>query len=140
MRVLVATDVAARGIDIPDVRHVYNFDLPNVPDNYVHRIGRTARAGREGAAIAFCAPEEMGELKAIQKVMKISIPVASGRPWEDITPPEGAGKRGRGRGRGRPQGGGYAGGGNGGGGKGPGGKPANRRRRPQGGGGKPKAA
>ncbi|MDO6730506.1 DEAD/DEAH box helicase [Marinovum sp. 2_MG-2023] len=113
MRVLVATDVAARGIDIPDVRHVYNFDLPNVADNYVHRIGRTARAGRDGAAIAFCAPDEMGELKAIQKVMKLDIPVASGRPWEDITPPEG---KGRGRG-GRPggpgrrnAGGGHAGG------------------------------
>ncbi|MDA7430323.1 DEAD/DEAH box helicase [Primorskyibacter aestuariivivens] len=134
MRVLVATDVAARGIDIPDVRHVYNFDLPNVADNYVHRIGRTARAGRDGAAIAFCAPEEMGELKAIQKVMKLSIPVASGRPWEDITPPEGGNKpKGRGRGRGRP-GGGFAGkpGGSG--------KPANRRRKPGQGRGKPQAA
>ena len=54
--VLVATDVAARGIDIPGVRHVYNYDMPNVPENYVHRIGRTARAGAEGNAIAFCAP------------------------------------------------------------------------------------
>ncbi|MFC3612415.1 DEAD/DEAH box helicase [Lutimaribacter marinistellae] len=85
LRVLVATDVAARGIDIPDVRHVYNFDLPNVPDNYVHRIGRTARAGAEGRAVAFCAPDEASEFRAIQKVMKLDIPVASGRPWEGVT-------------------------------------------------------
>ncbi|MDX1785762.1 MAG: DEAD/DEAH box helicase, partial [Roseovarius sp.] len=58
VRVLVATDVAARGLDIPDVKHVYNYELPNVPENYVHRIGRTARAGQDGAAIAFCAPDE----------------------------------------------------------------------------------
>lgn len=80
--VLVATDVAARGLDIPDVKQVYNFDLPNVPDNYIHRIGRTARAGRDGAAIAFCAPDEMAELRAIEKTMGRRIPVASGRPWE----------------------------------------------------------
>ena len=126
IRVLVATDVAARGLDIPQVRHVYNYDLPNVPENYVHRIGRTARAGAEGAAIAFCAPDEMGELKAIQKVLKMSVPVASGRPWEDIAPPKGRG--------------------NGGNGGQPGGKPsggrARRRRRRRGGSGRgaPKAA
>ena len=99
--VLVATDVAARGLDIPDVKHVYNFDLPNVPDNYVHRIGRTARAGKDGAAIAFCAPDEMGELIAIQKTMGIKIPVGSGRPWEKSDIPEGEKPTGRGRGRGR---------------------------------------
>ena len=80
-RVLVATDVAARGLDIPNVRHVYNFDLPNVPDNYIHRIGRTARAGRDGRAVAYCAPDEMSELKAIQKTMGRDIPVESGEPW-----------------------------------------------------------
>ncbi|MEL7089902.1 MAG: DEAD/DEAH box helicase, partial [Planctomycetota bacterium] len=69
VRVLVATDVAARGIDIPGVGYVYNYDLPNVPENYVHRIGRTARAGREGQAVAFCAADEMSELKAIEKVL-----------------------------------------------------------------------
>ncbi len=103
VRVLVATDVAARGLDIPEVKHVYNFELPNVPDNYVHRIGRTARAGRDGRAIAFCSPEEMGELKDIQKVMKKEIPVASGTPWEKIAPPAGGGGGGKpagGRGKG----------------------------------------
>ena len=82
-KVLVATDVAARGIDIPEVAHVYNYDLPNVPENYVHRIGRTARAGRDGRAIAFCAPAEIGELRAIEKAMKATIPVVGGEaPFE----------------------------------------------------------
>jgi ATP-dependent RNA helicase RhlE len=108
VRVLVATDVAARGLDIPDVKHVYNFDLPNVPENYVHRIGRTARAGRDGAAVAFCAPDEMGELKDIQKVMKMTIPVLSGRAWEELPDPKAApsGRGGPRRGRGGPKGGG----------------------------------
>ena len=80
---LVATDVAARGIDIPDVRHVYNYDLPNVPENYVHRIGRTARAGREGRAVAFCSPTEIAELRDIEKTMKAAIPVIGGEvPFE----------------------------------------------------------
>lgn len=138
--VLVATDVAARGLDIPDVKHVYNYDLPNVPDNYVHRIGRTARAGKDGAAVAFCAPDEMGELKAIQKTMGISIPVASGRPWEAVDAPDKPKGRGRGRG-GRPGGGGGVGGnrpqGGGGGGGAPGKPGAGRRRRRGGRGGKP---
>jgi ATP-dependent RNA helicase RhlE len=79
-KVLVATDVAARGIDIPGVSHVYNFDLPDVAENYVHRIGRTARAGRGGEAIAFCNPSEQGLLRAVEKLMKISIRVDSGQP------------------------------------------------------------
>ena len=79
--ILVATDVAARGIDIPTVRHVYNYDMPNVPENYVHRIGRTARAGAEGSSISFCAPAEMGELQAIEKLLRKPLPVVGGAPW-----------------------------------------------------------
>jgi ATP-dependent RNA helicase RhlE len=81
IKVLVATDVAARGLDIPDVKHVYNYELPNVPEAYVHRIGRTARAGKEGAAVAFCSMEEMDDLLEIQKVTGVQIPVVSGDPW-----------------------------------------------------------
>lgn len=111
VRVLVATDVAARGIDIPGVKHVYNFDLPNVAENYVHRIGRTARAGAGGAAVALCAPDEMIELRDIERAMKEEIPTASGRAWE-IQPrqkkrPNGGGGRRKGGGnRGRDKSGG----------------------------------
>jgi ATP-dependent RNA helicase RhlE len=104
--VLVATDVAARGIDIPGVRHVYNFDMPNVPENYVHRIGRTARAGAEGNAIAFCAPAEMGELQAVEKLLKKAIPVVGGAPWsssEIAAAPKPAQNRGQRPGGQRPQ-------------------------------------
>lgn len=68
-KILVATDVAARGIDIPDVGYVINYDLPNAPEQYVHRIGRTARAGRDGTAISFCSPEERGQLRDIEKLI-----------------------------------------------------------------------
>ena len=139
-RVLVATDVAARGIDIPGVKFVYNYDLPNVPENYVHRIGRTARAGADGSAVAFCAPDEIVDLHDIEKAMKEKIPVASGTPWE-VQPGQGKrpngsgpGKR-RGGGRGRPggppkgaKGGGRPGGKTAGAGK-PKGKPGGQRRR-----------
>lgn len=87
IRVLVATDVAARGIDIPGVTHVFNYDLPEVADAYVHRIGRTARAGRDGIAIAFCAPDETRLLRDIERLMNIEITVASGeRPSEMRSP------------------------------------------------------
>ncbi len=138
--VLVATDVAARGLDIPDVKYVYNYELPNVPDAYVHRIGRTARAGKDGQAVAFCAPDEIGDLKAIQKTMGITIPVASGRAWEEMPDPAAKPARGGGRGRGRPggnAGGGAAGAGAAGGRGKVGGKPGGGRRRFGGGGGKP---
>ncbi|SFJ31083.1 ATP-dependent RNA helicase RhlE [Jannaschia pohangensis] len=107
--VLVATDVAARGLDIPVVKHVYNYELPNVPETYVHRIGRTARAGREGAAITLCAPDEMGELKDIEKVIKGEIPVATGRRWSP-SQEEAKPKQQRGGGNRRRSGGGGGGG------------------------------
>ncbi len=78
VRILVATDVAARGIDIPGVTHVYNYDLPEVADIYIHRIGRTARAGAAGEAVAFCSPEEAHLLRAIEKLMGTSVRIASG--------------------------------------------------------------
>ena len=74
--VLIATDIAARGIDIPGVSHVFNFDLPEVPEQYVHRIGRTARAGAEGTTIAFCSPDERGSLRDIERTTRQRIAVA----------------------------------------------------------------
>ncbi|HVY85093.1 MAG TPA: DEAD/DEAH box helicase [Caulobacterales bacterium] len=74
-RLLIATEIAARGIDIDDVTHVINFDLPDVPEQYVHRIGRTARAGAQGEAISFCAPDERGNLRDIERLIKQSVPV-----------------------------------------------------------------
>ena len=74
VRVLVATDIAARGIDVPGVSHVINYDLPNVPESYVHRIGRTARAGADGIAISFCDGEERAFLRDIERLIRISIP------------------------------------------------------------------
>ncbi|MEH3103125.1 MAG: DEAD/DEAH box helicase [Sphingomonas phyllosphaerae] len=74
--ILVATDIAARGIDVSGVSHVFNFELPNVAEQYVHRIGRTARAGRSGEAIAFCADDERPYLKDIEKVTRQKIPVS----------------------------------------------------------------
>jgi ATP-dependent RNA helicase RhlE len=112
IQTLIATDVAARGIDIPAVSHVYNYDLPEVPDAYVHRIGRTARAGRDGIAIAFCAPDEAGLLRDIERLMGIEISTASGERPEGMSRParggnnrggnnRGGNANGNGQGRGR---------------------------------------
>lgn len=121
IKTLIATDVAARGIDIPAVSHVYNYDLPEVPDAYVHRIGRTARAGRDGIAIAFCAPDETLLLRDIEKLMGIEIKAASGeRPEALNRPVRGNGNNNRGGNKTR---------GNNGGGNGEGGK-SKRRERP----------
>ena len=76
-RVLVATDIAARGIDIDDITHVINFELPNEPESYVHRIGRTARAGGEGVAISFCDPTERGYLRDIERLIRNKIEVVA---------------------------------------------------------------
>ncbi|AGK99429.1 DEAD/DEAH box helicase [Clostridium pasteurianum] len=81
IRVLVATDIAARGIDVEKLSHVINFDLPDVPETYVHRIGRTGRAGAEGAALSFCDPEEREALRNIEKVISKSIPVIEDHPY-----------------------------------------------------------
>ena len=73
VRVLVATDIAARGIDVDSISHVFNFDLPNVAETYVHRIGRTARAGADGMAFSFCSGTELTELKDIEKMLRFKI-------------------------------------------------------------------
>ena len=86
-RVLVATDIAARGIDISELSHVFNYDLPEVPVTYVHRIGRTARAGADGTAVSFCAPEEKEYLAGIEKLNRRQIPVVSGHPWDGVPAP-----------------------------------------------------
>lgn len=115
LRILVATDIAARGIDVDGISHVVNFDLPNVPETYVHRIGRTARAGAAGVAIAFCTPEERGDLAAIEKLTGVKpAPIGEVPYWDGRTPKKppqnqrgGRGhqqQNGGGRGQGRPQG------------------------------------
>jgi ATP-dependent RNA helicase RhlE len=81
VRVLVATDIAARGIDIDALSHVINFDLPNVPENYVHRIGRTGRAGANGIALSFVDAEERVYLKDISKLIAQNIPIIEDQPF-----------------------------------------------------------
>jgi ATP-dependent RNA helicase RhlE len=103
LRTLVATDIAARGIDVDGVSHVVNFDLPNVPETYVHRIGRTARAGMHGIAISLCDGEEVAFLRDIERLIRMTIPGSDRRPdqrrAEGLPPkrsssqPHGAGKQ-----------------------------------------------
>jgi ATP-dependent RNA helicase RhlE len=81
IRALVATDIAARGIDIDGLSHVINFDIPNVPETYVHRIGRTGRAGAEGRALSFCDHEERAYLRDITRTIKRDIPVEASHPF-----------------------------------------------------------
>ncbi len=108
IRVLVATDIAARGIDVDDITHVVNYEIPNVPETYVHRIGRTARAGAAGVAISLCAPEEQDFVRDIERLIKRSITVIGTRPAARAR----AGEPGRGRQpvNGKPQSGGRPGG------------------------------
>ncbi|RCL06285.1 DEAD/DEAH box helicase, partial [Acetobacter pasteurianus] len=110
VKVLVATDIAARGIDVDDVSHVFNYDLPNVPESYVHRIGRTARAGRDGWAVSFCDAEQRAWLRDIERTIGKTVPVVRDHPWHSdeaeastMRPPV---LGGGGRGRGGPRGGG----------------------------------
>jgi ATP-dependent RNA helicase RhlE len=157
IRILVATDIASRGIDVDGVSHVFNYDLPNIPESYVHRIGRTARAGRDGIAIALCDSTEGEYLRDIEKLIGLKIPVNVDHQWHSqaampvpgkrgVRPPQGGrggnrggggGNRGRGGGGGRPGGGGSRGGGGGGrpGGGGGGGRGGGHRGRGGGGGG-----
>jgi ATP-dependent RNA helicase RhlE len=81
--VLVATDVAARGVDVKDVGLVVNFDLPNEPEAYVHRIGRTARAGAEGRAVSFCSEDELEFLREIEKIIRMPIPRWNDHDWHE---------------------------------------------------------
>jgi ATP-dependent RNA helicase RhlE len=107
VRVLVATDIAARGIDVQGISHVVNYELPDEPESYVHRIGRTARAGRGGSAVAFCDPGERDQLRQIERLIKRAIPVGQVEGFVPPPPgqaePERAERRFGGRGRGRGQ-------------------------------------
>jgi ATP-dependent RNA helicase RhlE len=105
-RVLVATDIAARGIDVECVSHVINFELPNVPEDYVHRIGRTARAGAAGTAISFCSDEERPHLRDIEKLIRGPFRALSYQPVHEdrIASPEPASGQRVNAGRRTPQG------------------------------------
>jgi len=82
LRVLVATDIAARGIDVDSISHVVNYELPEVPETYVHRIGRTARAGACGAALSFCDETERSQLQGIERLIRMRVPVVTDHPYQ----------------------------------------------------------
>ncbi len=84
-RVLVATDIAARGIDVEGITHVINYDLPNEPESYVHRIGRTGRAGAEGEAISFCDATERAYLRDIERLIRQVVPVVEDHPYRAVS-------------------------------------------------------
>jgi ATP-dependent RNA helicase RhlE len=88
VRTLIATDIAARGIDVEGISHIVNYDLPNIPESYVHRIGRTARAGADGVAISFCDSEERAYLRDIEKLIRMSIPTTDRHGHRCEAPPE----------------------------------------------------
>jgi ATP-dependent RNA helicase RhlE len=98
VRILVATDIAARGLDIPLLPHVVNFDLPNIPEDYVHRIGRTGRAGADGVAISFVSPDEKNYLRSIERLIDFSIPLEE---LEGFYTPKKPSKKGIARGEGK---------------------------------------
>ena len=92
VRVLVATDIVARGIDVPGVTHIVNYDLPDEPEAYVHRIGRTARNGADGIAITLCAPDEVKKLRAVEKLIRTTL-LPGGTPHADPRPSRGPRRR-----------------------------------------------
>ena len=77
----MATDIASRGIDVNDIDHVINYDLPVEPEVYIHRIGRTARAGKTGIALSFCDTSELGHLEQIEKLLKLKLPIMKNQPY-----------------------------------------------------------
>lgn len=97
IKVLVATDIAARGIDVEELELVINYDLPNIPETYVHRIGRTGRAQASGEAISFCSAEERSYLRDIQKLIQQEVPLVKEHPYHDESPEEAPPKQGGGR-------------------------------------------
>jgi ATP-dependent RNA helicase RhlE len=111
-RVLVATDIAARGIDVEGITHVINYELPNVPESYVHRIGRTARAGADGVAWSLCDAEERAFLRDIERLIRMRVPAVEDHPYRSATPYDPHGHGGGGANR-NGSGGGGGGGGNG---------------------------
>jgi ATP-dependent RNA helicase RhlE len=115
LRTLIATDIAARGIDVDGVSHVFNYDLPNIPESYVHRIGRTARAGADGIAISFCDQEESVFLRDIERMIRMTIPATGERQAHRPAPVANRGGRQNNGGRNHQRGNGRGGNGGGGG-------------------------